>query len=55
MWKKGNPLTLSVGMQIGAAIVENSMEVSQKPKLELHYYSATPLLVEKKQGNKSTN
>ena len=42
-------------MEIGAAIVENSMEVSQKPKLELDYYSATPLLVEKKQGNKGTN
>ena len=43
-------------MQIGAATVENSMEVPQKnPKLELHYDSAIPLLVEKRQGNKSTN
>ena len=31
MWRKGNPHTLLVGMQIGAATVENSMEVSPKP------------------------
>ena len=27
---KGNPLTLLVGMQAGAATLENSMEVPQK-------------------------
>ena len=27
MWKKRNPRTLLVGMQTGAAIMENSMEV----------------------------
>ena len=32
MWRKGNPSTLLVGMYIGAATVENSMEVSQKTK-----------------------
>ena len=32
MWRKGNPLTLSVGMQTGAAAVENSMEAPQKVK-----------------------
>ena len=32
MWKKGNSCTLLVGMQIAAASVENSMEVSQKAK-----------------------
>ena len=26
MWRKGNPCTLLVGMQIGAATVENSMK-----------------------------
>ena len=31
MWRKGNPLTL-VGMQIGTAVLENSMEVPQKVK-----------------------
>ena len=27
MWRKGNPLALLVGMQTGAATLENSMEV----------------------------
>ena len=27
VWSKGNPLTLLVGMLIGIAITENSMEV----------------------------
>ena len=29
MWRKGNSLTLLVGMQAGAATLENSMEVPQ--------------------------
>ena len=32
VWRKGNSITLLVGMFIGAATVENSMEVSQKTK-----------------------
>ena len=32
MWEKGDPCTLLVGMQIGEAVVENSMEISQKTK-----------------------
>ena len=32
MWRKMNPCALFVGMQIGAATVENSMEVPQKIK-----------------------
>ena len=32
MWRKRNPLALLLGMQIGAAIVENNMEVPQKIK-----------------------
>ena len=32
MQRKGNPLTLLVGMQTGAATLENSMEVPQKVK-----------------------
>ena len=32
MWRKGNPSTLLVGMQTGAATVENSMEFPQKSK-----------------------
>ena len=33
VWRKGNPPTLSVGMQVGAATVESSMEVPQKLKI----------------------
>ena len=32
VWRKGNSLTLLVGMQIGATTVENSMEIPQKKK-----------------------
>ena len=32
MWRKGNPSALLVGMQIGVATVESSMEVTQKIK-----------------------
>ena len=32
MWRKGNPSTLLVGMQTGAATVENSMEFPEKTK-----------------------
>ena len=30
MWRKGNPLALLVGMQTGAAIVDNGMEIPQE-------------------------
>ena len=32
MWRNGNPLALLVGMQTGAAGLENSVEVPQKIK-----------------------
>ena len=32
MWRKGNPFALLVGMQMGAATVERSMEIPQKIK-----------------------
>ena len=32
VWRKGNPSTLLVGMQTGAATVENSMELPPKAK-----------------------
>ena len=34
MWRKENPNVPLVGMQIGAATVENSMEFPQKTKSE---------------------
>ena len=44
LWKKGNPSILLVGMQTGAATVENSMEFPQKIKMELPFDPAIPLL-----------
>ena len=32
MWEQGNPFALLVGMQIGAATVESSVETPQKMK-----------------------
>ena len=32
LWRKGDPSALLVGMQTGAAAVENSMEFPQKTK-----------------------
>ena len=37
MQRKGNPLTLLVGMQTGAATLENSMEVPQKVKYRITF------------------
>ena len=44
MQRKGNPLTLLVGMQAGEATLENSMEVPQKLKIELPCDPAIALL-----------
>ena len=44
VWRKGNPLTLLVGMQTSAAIMENSVEFLKKLEIELPYDSAIPLL-----------
>ena len=33
VWKKGNPLALLVGMEIGALTTENSMEFLKKLKI----------------------
>ena len=44
LWRKGNPSALLVGMQTGAATVENSMEFPRKLKMELPFDLAIPLL-----------
>ena len=49
VWRKGNPLTLLVGMQTGTATMENSVEILFKKKkkkleIELPYDPAIPLL-----------
>ena len=42
MWRKGNPSALLVGMQTGAAIVENSMEFPQKTENGTAFWSSDP-------------
>ena len=42
--KKRESCALLVGMWIGAYIIENSMEVPKKLKIELPYYLAIPVL-----------
>ena len=42
MWKKGNPSALLVGMQTGAATVENSIEFPQKTKDGTAFRSSNP-------------
>ena len=42
--RKGNPLTLFVGMLTGIAIMENSVEIPLKTGIELPYDPAIPLL-----------
>ena len=44
MWRNGNPLALLVGMQTGAATLENSVEVLKKLKIELPYDLGIALL-----------
>ena len=44
MWWKGNTYELLVGLQIGAATVENSLEIPKKIKMEVPYDPAIPLL-----------
>ena len=44
MWRKRNPLALLVGMQSGAATVDNSMENPQKLKIKIPYDPEITLL-----------
>ena len=45
VWRKGNPLTLLVGMQSSIATMENNVEIFlKKLEIELPYDSAIPLL-----------
>ena len=43
VWRKGNPLTLLVGMQTGTATMEDSVEIPEKLETELPYNPAIPL------------
>ena len=44
MQRKGNPLTLLVGMQTSTATMENSVGFLKKLKIKLPYDPAIPLL-----------
>ena len=44
VWRKGNPLTLLVGMQTSTATMENSVKFLKKLEIELPYDPAIPLL-----------
>ena len=44
VWRKGNPLTLLVGMQTTTAAMENSWRFLKKLEIELPYDPAIPLL-----------
>ena len=45
VWRKGNPLTLMVGIPTSTAAMENSVEISlKKLEIELPYDPAIPLL-----------
>ena len=42
VWRKGNPPTLLVGMYIGSATMENSMEISLKTNIRVTMWSYNP-------------
>ena len=44
MWRKRNPFVLLVGVQIGAATVESSVQIRQKLKMDLPLDPVIPLL-----------
>ena len=44
VWRKGNPLTLLVGMQTSTATMENSVEILKNLEIELPYDPAISLL-----------
>ena len=44
VWRKGNPLTLLVGMQTSTATMENSVEMLKNLEVELPYNTAIPIL-----------
>ena len=44
VWRKGNPLTLLVGLQTSTATMENSGRFLKKLEIELPYDPAIPLL-----------
>ena len=54
-WRKGNTLALLVGMQTGAATLENSMEVPQKVKNRTTLQSSNSTIRYLPEGYKNTD
>ena len=55
IWSKGNSCALLVGMQIGAATMENIMEVPPKIKVDIPYDPEIPFLGIYLKKTKNTN
>ena len=55
MWRKGNPSAPLVGMQIGAATVESSMEISRKLKNGSAFWPIDPTSGNLLEGTQNTN
>ena len=55
IWKKGNPFALSVGMNIGAATVESSVEIPQKNKNASDFWPRNPTSGNISEGTQNTN
>ena len=55
MWRKGDPQTLLVGMQIGAATVGSSMEIPQKIKNESAIWPSNPSSGNVSKGTENIN
>ena len=54
VWRKGNPLTLLVGMQTSTATMENSVEISQNLGIELPYASLVAQWLKRLPGMQET-
>ena len=55
MWGQGSPFALLVGMQIGAATVEKSMEIPQKIKKWICLLTSDPTSGNISKGTQNTN
>ena len=55
MWRKGSPCALLVGMQVGAATMENNMDIPQKIKNKTTIQSKNPTPRYLSKENKNTN
>ena len=54
MWRKENPFTPLVGMQIGAATVGSSMEIPQKINNEFAFWPSYPTSENMSEGTQNT-